>query len=56
MIDLSTKLLPHLLNAFVENRTLLSIPETRDEFWKVLFGDQKVRQKLLADGVKIAVF
>ena len=34
----------------------MSIPEIRDEFWKVLFGDKKVREKLLATGVKIAVF
>ncbi|KAH8090598.1 U3-containing 90S pre-ribosomal complex subunit-domain containing protein [Filobasidium floriforme] len=39
-----------------KNRTLLTIPEIRDEFWKVLFGDKKVREKLLATGVKIAVF
>ena len=40
----------------LENRTLLTIPEIRDEFWKILFGDKKVREKLLATGVKIAVF
>lgn len=39
-----------------ENRTLLTIPEIRDEFWRVLFGDRKVRDKVLAQGVKIMVF
>jgi hypothetical protein len=41
---------------FAENRSLLSIPEIRQDFWKTLFGDKAVRQKLLAAGVKIGVF
>ena len=40
----------------LENRSLLSIPEIRQDFWKTLFGDKVVRQKLLAAGVKIGVF
>jgi hypothetical protein len=40
----------------LENRTLLSIPEIRQDFWKILFADKVVRQKLLASGVKIGVF
>ncbi|KAI5451868.1 Protein cms1 [Naganishia albida] len=39
-----------------KNRTLLSIPEIRQDFWKTLFGDKAVRQKILASGVKIGVF
>ncbi|GHJ85211.1 hypothetical protein NliqN6_1613 [Naganishia liquefaciens] len=39
-----------------KNRSLLSIPEIRQDFWKTLFGDKVVRQKLLAAGVKIGVF
>ncbi|KAJ9103011.1 hypothetical protein QFC20_004819 [Naganishia adeliensis] len=39
-----------------KNRTLLSIPEIRQDFWKTLFGDKAVRQKILNSGVKIGVF
>jgi hypothetical protein len=49
---ITQKLTPSL----IELRTVLTIPEIRDELWRTFLGDKEVRDKLLAPGVRFAVY